>query len=129
MSYDRNNLSSLLYSLRSLIPLAKTSSDLIDLGKAIETIEKIRAGKRADCSLYVGCWTLNEAGDEDREYACVHIDSEGINLSVLESEEYGGNEYHDPREFAFTDDFSSWLKVFDRVREQADAHLVVQINS
>jgi hypothetical protein len=34
--------------------------------------------------------SLNEAGDDDREYACVHIDSEGINLSVLESEEYGG---------------------------------------
>jgi hypothetical protein len=81
------------------------------------------AGKRSDYDLDVGCWTFNEAGDEDREYACVHIASEGINLSVLESEEYGGNEYNDPREFAFTDDFSCWLKVFDRVRDQTDACL------
>jgi hypothetical protein len=40
-----------------------------------------------------------------------------------------GNEYNDPREIAFADDFSAWLKVFDRVREQTDVQLVVNINS
>ena len=130
LSYDPEALRQVTRCLRSLIPLARTGSHLIALGRAIDAVETFETGRRASVNVDIGCGF--RAGDIDFEegtFAFIKIREENIELSTLNTtyEKAVGSD-HRSDDFAFPEGFAYWCEIFNRVRNEEEAELSIVLH-
>jgi hypothetical protein len=129
LSYESELLMEVIACLRSLVPMAESGSHVIALGRAIEAVETLDRGKRAEVSGSIGCGF--RAGDEEfeeGEYAFIEIHGESIGLSILKTtfERRVGSD-HSSEKIPFPGGFEGWREVFERIRDNERAELSVDL--
>ncbi len=84
---DSALLDRLIEVVRSFVPMATSSSALIAIGEAWESIQRMKKGDKIEVS--VGLDVGFRQGDDEFEegvFACLRVDDEGIDLSVLSTQ-------------------------------------------